>query len=260
MKAPGCKTGTFALAKPSFLSVGQNRLAYHHVAGRGPAVLFCGGFTSDMTGTKALALEAWCRDQGRAYVRFDYAGHGRSDGRFEDGTIGAWAADATAIVDRVVTEPLIVVGSSMGGWIMLLVALARPERVQALVGIAAAPDFTADLLLPRATAEQRTALARDGFWLQDSAYGEEPYPVTAKLLDDGRRHLLLRAPIAIGCPVHLLHGQRDPDVPWQTALRLAERLQSEEVTVELVKAGDHRLSTGADLARITTAVARLASA
>jgi pimeloyl-ACP methyl ester carboxylesterase len=148
----------------------------------------------------------------------------------------------------------------MGGWIMLLVALARPERVQALVGIAAAPDFTADLLLPRATAEQRTALARDGFWLQDSAYGEEPYPVTAELLDDGHRHLLLRAPIAIGCPVHLLHGQRDPDVPWQTALRLAERLQSEEVTVELVKAGNHRLSTEADLARITAAVARLASA
>jgi pimeloyl-ACP methyl ester carboxylesterase len=248
------------LPEPSFLQVTPDRrLAYHRLAGRAPTVLFCGGYTSDMTGTKALALESWCRAQGQAYVRFDYSGHGRSDGRFADGTIGAWAADALAIVDRVTAGPLIVAGSSMGGWIMLLVALARPERVRALLGIAAAPDFTEDLLLPGATQEQRRDLARQGFWLQPSAYGA-PYPVTAALLEDGRRHLLLRAPIATSCPVHLLHGQRDPDVPWQTALRLAERLQSEDVTVELVKAGDHRLSTEADLARITGALERLASA
>jgi alpha-beta hydrolase superfamily lysophospholipase/N-acetylglutamate synthase-like GNAT family acetyltransferase len=189
-------------------------------------------------------------------VRFDYGGHGQSDGRFEDGTIGSWAEDALAIVDGATAEPLIVVGSSMGGWIMLLVALARPERVSALLGIAAAPDFTEDLLLPEATAEQRRDLDRQGFWMQPSAYGE-PYPVTRRLIEEARAHLLLRAPISIDCPVHLLHGQRDPDVPWQTALRLAERLQSRDVTIELVKAGDHRLSTEADIARITAALARL---
>jgi pimeloyl-ACP methyl ester carboxylesterase len=247
------------LTEPGFLEVAADRrLAYHHLEGRSPCVLFCGGYTSDMTGTKALALERWCRAGQLAYVRFDYAGHGRSDGRFEHGTIGGWAEDALAIVDRIARGPLIVVGSSMGGWIMLLVALARPERVRVLVGIAAAPDFTEDLLLPQATAAQRRDLDRQGFWLQSSAYGE-PYPVTARLIEDGRRHLVLRAPIPITCPVHLLHGQRDPDVPWQTALRLAERLQSDDVTIELIKAGDHRLSTEADLARITAAIARLAS-
>ncbi|MGH6912633.1 MAG: alpha/beta hydrolase [Geminicoccales bacterium] len=247
------------MSEPSFLQIAPNhRLAYHRVPGRSPGVLFCGGYTSDMTGTKAAAIERWCRAEGRACVRFDYSGHGQSDGRFEDGTIGAWAEDARAIVDRIAPGPQIVVGSSMGGWIMLLVALARPERVHALVGIAAAPDFTEDLLLAQATDAQRRDLARQGFWMQSSAYGE-PYPVTAKLIEEGRRQLLLRAPIPITCPVHLLHGQRDPDVPWRTALRLAERLQSEDVTVELIKAGDHRLSTEPDLARIAAAVERLAS-
>jgi pimeloyl-ACP methyl ester carboxylesterase len=256
MKAPPA-TPDCPLSEPSFLQIAPDRrLAYHHVQGGGPTVLFCGGFTSDMTGTKALALEIWCRAQDLAYARFDYSGHGRSSGRFEDGTIGAWAEDALTIVDQVAAGPLIVVGSSMGGWIMLLVALARPERVQALLGIAAAPDFTEDLLLPEATQEQRRDLERQGFWMQPSAYGE-PYPVTAKLIEEARAHLLLRGPIPIDCPVHLLHGQRDPDVPWQTALRLADRLQSEAVTIELVKAGDHRLSTPADIARITAALARL---
>jgi pimeloyl-ACP methyl ester carboxylesterase len=244
------------MPEPSFLRVaGDRRLAYHRLAGRAPAVLFCGGYTSDMSGTKAQALERWCRAQGRAYVRFDYSGHGRSDGCFEDGSIGDWTEDALAIVDQAVEGPLIVVGSSMGGWIMLLVALARPQRIHGLVGIAAAPDFTEDLMR-RATPEQRRDLDHQGLWLQPSAYGE-PHVVTARLLEDGRAHLLLRAPIPISCPVHLLHGQRDPDVPWQTSLRLAERLASEAVTIELVKTGDHRLSTEADIDRITTAVARL---
>ena len=247
------------MLEPRFLEIAPDRrLAWHRVEGAGPTVLFCGGYTSDMTGTKALALEHWCRGQGRAYVRFDYSGHGRSDGRFADGTIGSWAEDALAIVDEVTAGPLVVAGSSMGGWIMLLTALARPERVRALLGIAAAPDFTEDLLLPEATEEQRRDLERQGFWIQSSAYGA-PYPVTAALIEDGRSHLLLRAPIATSCPVHLLHGQRDPAVPWQTALRLAEQLQSEDVTIELVKAGDHRLSSEADLARITAALARLSA-
>jgi pimeloyl-ACP methyl ester carboxylesterase len=248
------------LTEPSFLPLASgDRLAYRHIPGDPPGILFCGGYTSDMDGTKALALDRYCRSRRRTYTRFDYRGHGASTGRFADGTIGAWCADALAVLDRVTLGPQVVVGSSLGGWIMLLLALARPERVRALVGIAAAPDFTEDLLLPQASAEQRRQLAADGHWLQPSAYGDPPYPVTRALLEDGRRHLLLRAPIAIRCPVHLLHGQRDPDVPWQTALTLAERLESEDVTIELIKAGDHRLSTPAGLARIIAALERPAT-
>jgi pimeloyl-ACP methyl ester carboxylesterase len=249
------------LKGPSFLQLRrERRLGYQHTPGESPGVLFCGGYTSDMTGTKAIALEAFCREHGRAFTRFDYSGHGASSGDFADGTIGAWAEDALAVLDRVMKGPVLVVGSSMGGWIMLLIALARPERVRGLIGIAAAPDFTEDLLLPQATPEQRRALADRGYWLQPSAYGGEPYPVTRRLLEEARAHLVLRNPIPIRCPVHLLHGQRDPDVPWQTALRLAERLESEEVILELIKAGDHRLSTARDLARITAAIERLAAA
>jgi pimeloyl-ACP methyl ester carboxylesterase len=248
------------LIEPSFLPLAHGRrLAYRHSPGKRPGVLFCGGYTSDMTGTKALALEAFCRAQGRAFTRFDYAGHGASSGDFADGTIGAWAEDALAIVDRVTEGSVLVVGSSMGGWIMLLLALARPQRVAGLIGVAAAPDFTEDLLLARATAEQRRVLAEDGYWMQPSAYGGDPYPVTRRFIDEARQHLLLRSPIPITCPVHLLHGQRDLDVPWQTALRLAERLASDDVTIELVKAGDHRLSSAPDLARIRAAIQRLAA-
>jgi pimeloyl-ACP methyl ester carboxylesterase len=237
----------------------ERRLAHEHVPGEPPGVLFCGGFTSDMTGTKALAMEAFCREQGRAFTRFDYSGHGSSSGDFADGTIGGWADDALAVVDRVTEGPLLVVGSSMGGWIMLLVALARPDRIAGLIGIAAAPDFTEDLLLARATPEQRRALAEQGYWVQASDYGGDPYPVTRRLIEEARAHLVLRASMPITCPVHLLHGQRDPDVPWQTALRLAERLESEDVTVELIKAGDHRLLTPRDIARITATIQRLAA-
>jgi pimeloyl-ACP methyl ester carboxylesterase len=253
------QTGLTLLSVPSRLRLSSGEeLAYRHLPGAAPGVLFCGGYTSDMNGTKALTLEPHCRARGRAFTRFDYRGHGASCGRFADGTIGSWLGDALAVVDRVAQGALVVVGSSMGGWIMLLLALARPERVRALVGIAAAPDFSEDLLLANASAEQRRELDQQGYWLQPSAYGDEPYPVTRALIEDGRDHLLLRGPIALRCPVHLLHGQRDPDVPWPTALRLAECLESEEVTIELIKAGDHRLSTPSDLARITAALERLA--
>jgi pimeloyl-ACP methyl ester carboxylesterase len=249
------------LIAPRFLRVPDGRrLAFQRVPGKRPGVLFCGGYTSDMTGTKARALESFCRAQGRAFTRFDYSGHGASSGDFADGTIGLWAEDALGIVDRATAGPLLVVGSSMGGWIMLLVALARPERVAGLIGVAAAPDFTADLLLPRATPDQRRALAGQGYWMQASAYGGEPYPVTRRFLEEADEHLVLRASLPIKCPVHLLHGQRDPDVPWQTALRLTDRLQSDHVTIELIKAGDHRLSSPPDLARITAAIERLAAA
>lgn len=246
------------MTEPKFLQLsGERRLAYHDVPGKLPGVLFCGGYTSDMTGTKALALEAFCREHGRAFVRFDYSGHGASSGDFADGTIGGWIDDALAIIDRVSEGPLVVVGSSMGGWIMLLVAHARPERVAGLIGVAAAPDFTEDLLLARATAGQRRALAEQGYWMQASAYGPA-YPVTRRFIEEAREHLVLRGPIPIRCPVHLLHGQRDPDVSWRTVLRLAERLQAEDVAVELIKAGDHRLSTERDLARIKAAIQRMA--
>ncbi|MGH6902086.1 MAG: alpha/beta hydrolase [Geminicoccaceae bacterium] len=246
-----------SLSEPGFLRLARGRrLAYRRLPGAAPGVVFCGGYTSDMTGTKATALERFCRDHGRACTRFDYSGHGASSGAFADGTIGEWAEDAQAILDRATAGPIVLVGSSMGGWIMLLVALARPERVRGLIGIAAAPDFTEDLLLPQATPAQRHALADRGYWMQASAYGE-PYPVTRRLIEEARAHLVLRAPIPIRCPVHLLHGQRDLDVPWRTALRLAEQLESADVTIELIKAGDHRLSTPAALARIEAAVQRL---
>ena len=239
-------------------SAGGDDLALHHSPGAAPGVLFCGGFTSDMTGTKARALEAHCRASGRQFTRFDYRGHGRSGGRFADGTIGAWAEDACLVLDEATKGPQVVVGSSMGGWIMLLVALARPGRIEALVGIAAAPDFTDDLLLSGATPAQRADLERQGYWIEPAAYGGDPYPVTRALLDDGRERLLLRAPIAIRCPVRLLHGQEDEAVPWQTSLTLAERLESEDVVVELIKSGDHRLSTPADLRRLCRRVDELA--
>jgi pimeloyl-ACP methyl ester carboxylesterase len=189
------------LTEPSLLRLAPGyELAYHHLPGAHPGVLFCGGYTSDMGRTKALVLDRHCRARGRAYTRFDYRGHGASDGRFADGTIGSWLADALAVVDRVTQGPLVVVGSSMGGWIMLLLALARPECVRALVGIAAAPDFSEDLLLANASADQRRQLDEQGYWLQPSAYGDEPYPVTRALIEDGRDHLLLRGPIALRCP------------------------------------------------------------
>jgi pimeloyl-ACP methyl ester carboxylesterase len=232
-------------------------IAYHRLEGRGPGIVFLGGFMSDMTGTKAVTLEAFCRARGQAFVRFDYFAHGASSGAFADATVGRWKEDALAVLDELTEGKQILVGSSIGGWIMLLAALARPGRIDALVGIAAAPDATEDLMWGLMPPEQRAALNRDGHIRVPSEYGPDGYLITAKLIEEGRHHLLLRGPIGLRCPVHLLHGMRDPDVPFETSLRLAERLQSEAVTVELVKAGDHRLSTEADLARLTAALARL---
>lgn len=228
-----------------------------HTPGISPGVMFSGGFKSDMTGTKALALEDFCREEGRAFTRFDYTGHGASSGDFEDGTIGTWIDDAIAVIDNVTEGPLSLVGSSMGGWIMVLAALARPERVRGLVGIAAGPDFTEDLMWAKGTEAQCAELMANGRWVRPSAYGGDPYVITRRLIEDGRDHLVLRGPIAIDCPVHLLHGQRDPDVPWETSLRLAECLRSDDVTLELIKAGDHRLSTPADIERICSATRRV---
>ena len=231
-------------------------LAWARQEGRGPTVVFLPGFRSDMTGDKATALAAFCAERGQAMLRFDYSGHGASGGRFEDGTIGRWTDDALAVIDRLTEGPLVLVGSSMGGWIALLAALARPDRVAALIGIAAAPDFTEALMWQAMTFEQRATLMRDGVLHRPSQYGE-PYPITRALIEDGRTRLLLNAPIALDCPVRLLHGQEDPDVPWELALRIAERVTSRDVQVILVKDGDHRLSRPQDLALLRRTLAPL---
>lgn len=232
-------------------------IAYHRTRGKSPGVVFLGGFMSDMTGTKAVTLEAFCRARGQAFLRFDYQGHGASSGRFEDGTIGRWAADALTAFDQLTEGPQILVGSSMGGWIALLTALARRERVAGLVGIAPAPDFTEDLLWDAFPLDQRATLMREGVLRLPSEYSDKPYSITLKLIEDGRRHLLLRDAIDLPCPVRLLHGMRDPDVPWQRSLLLADKLATPDVRVELVKDGDHRLSREQDLALLCGSVAEL---
>ncbi len=223
-------------------------IAYRAVPGRAPGIVFLAGFRSDMSGTKALFLDDYCRRAGRAYVRFDYFGHGQSSGDFADGTLGRWAEDAVAVIDSLTEGPQILVGSSMGGWLMLLAALARPARIHALIGIAAAPDFTADLLPARLGDDARRTLERDGRVVLPSEYDPAGYLYTKRLIDDGNRRLVLRAPLAIDRPVRLLHGMADASVPWRTSLRLAEALCGDDVRVILVKGGDHRLSGPAELA------------
>lgn len=222
------------------------RLAWIRAAGRGPTVVFLPGYRSDMSGEKATMLAAFCAARGQALLRFDYSGHGVSDGAFEDGTIGTWAGDALAAIDALTEGPLVLVGSSMGGWIALLTARARPDRIAGLLGIAAAPDFTETLMWDAMAPAERATLLRDGVLRVPSQYGE-PYAITRALIEDGRNHLLLDGPIPLPCPIRLLHGQRDPDVPWDTALRIAARVSSEDVRVILVKDGDHRLSRPQDL-------------
>jgi pimeloyl-ACP methyl ester carboxylesterase len=234
-------------------------LAYSLSEGAGPVVVFLPGFMSDMTGDKAMAVEAFCRVRGQACLRLDYAGHGASGGRFEDGTIGSWTADALLLIDRLTTGHLVLIGSSMGGWIALNVALARPERVAALIGIAAAPDFTETLMWDAMAPAERTVLLRDGVLRVPSAYGGEQI-ITRALIEDGRTRLLLNGPVPAGCPVRLLQGMQDPDVPWETAVKLTERLESSDVRLVLVKDGDHRLSRPQDIALLERTLAELVAA
>jgi pimeloyl-ACP methyl ester carboxylesterase len=252
---------TAVLARPAFLDSGRGvSIAYHSTPGKSPGVMFCGGFMSDMTGGKALALEAFCRARGQAFVRFDYAGHGQSSGRFEDGTIGGWTEDALAVLDRVAQGPQVIVGSSMGGWIAINLALARPDQLKALVGIAAAPDFTEDLIWHDLPPEAKMMLETDGVVYERSEYDDKPYPITMNLIHEARDHLRLRGEIAIDAPVRLLHGMLDADVPWKRSLMLAEKLRTPDVRVVLVKDGDHRLSREQDLALLTRTVEELITA
>ena len=234
-----------------------NSVAYAKTSGAAPAVVFLGGFRSDMTGTKAMALEEWAQRTGRAFLRFDYLGHGQSSGRFEDGTIGRWLDDSLTAIDTLTAGPLVLVGSSMGGWLSLLVARVRPGRLAGLVLIAAAPDFTERMLLKGLSAEDRIALERDGRLERPSQYSPEPSVFTWKLIEEGRNHLLLDKKLALPCRVRLLHGQSDPDVPWEYSLQIAQHLEAPEVITTLIKGGDHRLSTPADIGRLIATVEEL---
>jgi pimeloyl-ACP methyl ester carboxylesterase len=212
---------------------------------------------SDMTGTKALALEAACQASGRSYTRFDYRGHGQSDADFEDGTIGLWAGDALAVLDRVTEGQQVIVGSSMGGWIMLLLARARPDRIAGLVGIAPAPDFVLRMW-DDFSDEIKATLKRDGVYRAPSEYSEDPYAITMNLIDEGRNHLVLQETLVVDYPVRILHGMADPDVPWRQSLEIVERLQGDDIVVTFSKSGDHRLSEPGDIARLIDTVESLA--
>jgi pimeloyl-ACP methyl ester carboxylesterase len=230
------------------------RLAWRMVEGGGPTVVWLGGFKSDMAGTKAQALADWALRQGRSYVRFDYFGHGESSGDFVQGTITRWREDALAVLDELTAQELVLVGSSMGGWIACLAAVARRRRIKAMVLVAPAADFTEKLMAPGIPPEGRAALAADGVWLRPSEYGD-PYPISRELLADGARWSILgEAAVPIEVPVRVLQGEADPDVPWRHALELAQSLKSQDVVFSLIKDGDHRLSRPEDIARLIAAV------
>jgi pimeloyl-ACP methyl ester carboxylesterase len=225
-------------------------LAYHLTGGTGPTVIFLPGYASDMSGSKALALEAWAKARGQSYLRFDYAGCGRSEGAFADQTLAGWRDDALAMIDQAVTGPVVLVGSSMGGWIMLLATLARPDRVTGLVGIAAAPDFT-DWGF---SMDEKMTILNTGKLEQPSDYSDTPTLTTRGFWSSGEANRLMHGEIAIDVPVRLIHGQADRDVPFEIALRLAGRLRSANVQTVLVKDGEHRLSRESDIALIVRAV------
>ena len=237
---------------PEFLDRGGRRLAMRRREGRGPALLFLPGYMSDMDGSKATALDAWAAAQGRAMLRFDYAGCGQSGGDFEAQTLAGWRDDALAMLDSL-RGPAVLVGSSMGGWLMLLAALARPRLVRALVGIAAAPDFT-DWGFDSG---QKAAIRDDGRLEEPSPDGEAPYVTTRAFWESGESLKLLDGDIAIDCPVRLLHGLADGDVPWRISLRLMERLRSADVRTTLIKDGDHRLSRPGDIAHLVATIESL---
>jgi alpha-beta hydrolase superfamily lysophospholipase len=251
---------------PRFLDVGEpparRRIAVRRLPGHRPEVVWLGGFRSDMLATKASHLAAWAEGAGRAFTRFDYSGHGESGGRFEDGTIASWLEETLAVLERCVEGSPILVGSSMGGWLALLATrrlAGTPAAPAALVLVAPAVDFTERLMWNSFPAKVRREIEKTGSWMRPSAYSPEPYPITRALIEDGRRHLLLDKPLATGCPVHILQGMADPDVPWQHAMTLVEHLWAEDVTITLVKDGDHRLSRPQDLAKLVEAVEALSS-
>jgi len=227
--------------------------------GGNPGLFWLGGFKSDMKGTKAETLDLWAKDAGRACVRFDYSGHGESNGEFTDGTIGRWLEESLAVYMQFTKGPQIVVGSSMGGWLALLLAqeLARQKSgapIAGMVLIAPAVDFTEELMWKHFSRATKSEIEQKGLWLRPSAYGEDPYPITRRLIEDGRKHLLLGGLIETRCPVHILQGVQDPDVPWQHAVELVSRFSRDDIVLTLIKDGDHRLSRPEDIDRLIAAV------
>ena len=254
-------------AEPVLIEVGKDdsarRIAVRAREGSAPGLFWLGGFNSDMKGTKALALDAWAAEHGRASVRFDYSGHGESEGMFADGTIGRWLEESVAVFEQFCTGPQVVIGSSMGGWMALLLAreIAKRPRNASLAGlvlIAPAPDFTEELMWKGFSPEIRGEIETKGVWLRPSQYGDgAPYPITRALIEEGRNHLLLGSSIEVGCPVRILQGGQDPDVPWRHAFTLAQRLPADDVVLTMIQDGDHRLSRPQDIARIIAAVAEI---
>jgi len=241
----------------------ERRIAVLCREGKGPPVVWVGGFKSDMRATKATAIDSWASAQGRAFLRFDYSGHGETGGDFEQGAISRWLEEALAVMESCLTERPILVGSSMGGWISLLAARHLMEKRPALapagiVLIAPATDMTERLMWDRFPEDLRRTMEETGVYYRPSAYSEDPYPITRKLIEDGRRHLLLGKPIQTGCPVHILQGMEDPDVPWHHALELVEHLPGDSVSLTLIKDGDHRLSRDEDLERLIAAIEAIA--
>lgn len=246
------------MGAPDFFETPEGRrIAYHRTAGQGPGVVFLGGFVSDMEGTKATHLEAWAQACGRAFLRFDYSGHGQSSGAFDEGAIGDWAADAQAAVDALTDGPQILVGSSMGGWIALLLARLIPERIAGLVGIAAAPDFTEDSMWAGFTEPERAELARKGRLVLPSDYCDDGYVITERLIEDGRRNLVLRHPLDLPFPSRFLQGTVDTDVPPEVALKLLDHAQGPDIRLTLVKGADHRFSSPGQLAMIVSAIGEI---
>lgn len=233
-------------------------IAYLKQEGESPGVVWLGGFNSDMMGTKASALDAWAKAQGRTYLRLDYFGHGQSSGDFRNGTISRWHEDALAVLDSLCSGPQVLVGSSMGGWIALLAARARPQIVKALLLLAPAPDFTEALMWAEMPDDVKRQILAKGEWLRPSEYGEEPYPITRTLIEDGRKNLVLQNRISLPIPIRIIQGMADPDVPWRHAMELVEQIDGNpEIT--LVKQSDHRLSSPEDLMRMTSALEDLLS-
>ncbi|MCK4862461.1 MAG: alpha/beta hydrolase [Rhodobacteraceae bacterium] len=241
--------------EPSILTTTSGRqIAYHQVAGTQPGVVFLGGFKSDMEGTKAVHLQEWAKANGRAFLRFDYSGHGQSSADFVDGCIGDWAQDAMDAIGTLTEGPQVLVGSSMGGWISLLVCRAMPSKVHGLVGIAAAPDFTEDSMWANFDEAQRKAILEDGQLGLPSEYSDEPYIITKKLIEDGRNQLVLRSPLPLPFPVRFLQGTEDADVDQSVALRLLDHVSGEDVRLTLVKGANHSFSTPECLTMITDAI------
>jgi pimeloyl-ACP methyl ester carboxylesterase len=246
---------TYTAGMTTYLTTPQGRhVSYLRTSGKEPGVVFLGGFRSDMTGSKALHLQAWAEATGRAFLRFDYSGHGASRGAFIDGAISDWREDAAAVIETLTDGPQVLVGSSMGGWIALLLARQMPERVAGLVGIAAAPDFTERMWEEEFSLAERTRLLEEGVLLRPSDYSEEPYPITRRLIEDGKANLVLDGPLHLPLPVRLLQGTADTDVPPGVALRLLDHISSPDLRLTLVRDADHRFSSPACLALIVETV------